>query len=68
MPYIAALAVDGNTNSDFIDGKSCSHTWGSSSLPSFWTVDLGLSLYVTGIRIYNRKGNSDQSDDGLFKF
>lgn len=34
----------------------CSHTYGTYSLPSSWTVELGVSIYVSGIIIFNRIG------------
>lgn len=58
--YTAALAVDGNIENQ-VEKLSCSHTWGDPSLPSYWTVDLGLPLYITKIIIYNRAGILDQN-------
>ncbi|XP_045156989.2 uncharacterized protein LOC123523372 [Mercenaria mercenaria] len=53
--YPASLAVDGNTDGYFKHG-SCSHTIGNTSVDASWTVDLGKSVNVTGIVIYNRDG------------
>ena len=47
----ASLAVDGNTNRDYIQG-SCSHT--NSQNDPWWRVDLGASLPVAEVVIVNR--------------
>ncbi|XP_060595140.1 receptor-type tyrosine-protein phosphatase kappa-like [Ruditapes philippinarum] len=57
--YPASLAVDGNNNTDFLQG-SCSHTSALSydnARYDFaeWTVDLGAYYNITGIIIYNRQ-------------
>lgn len=56
LNYTAALPVDGNIDTKDFGANPCSHTWASSLSPSYWIVELGLPLYVTGIIIYNRKG------------
>ena len=48
----ADLAVDGNTNSSFRSGGSCSHTLGTT--PAWWLVDLADVFWISRLVIYNR--------------
>jgi hypothetical protein len=48
---IAALAVDGSTDGNFIHG-SCTHT--DTNNPAWWAVDLGQEIQVGRVRITNR--------------
>ncbi|XP_070574606.1 uncharacterized protein [Ptychodera flava] len=50
---VAASAVDGNTNADFHQGDSCTHT--SFEFEPWWKVDLGDEYVVNHIVITNRK-------------
>ena len=50
-------AVNNETN-DINNGdpRICSHTtWGSTTIPAWWQVDLDDTYRLTGIRIYNRQ-------------
>ncbi|CAH1272632.1 TNR [Branchiostoma lanceolatum] len=49
---VASRAVDGNTNTDFGSGGSCTHT-AKQATPSWW-VDLGQSYMVRRVVIFNR--------------
>ena len=46
-----ALAVDGNSNTDFHQ-YSCIHTLEQAN--PWWAVDLGVKLYVRGVKFTNR--------------
>ncbi|XP_078616379.1 uncharacterized protein LOC144884783 [Branchiostoma floridae x Branchiostoma japonicum] len=48
----ASRAVDGNTDPDLTNGKSCTHTNGEDS--ASWWVDLGQAYMVDRVVIYNR--------------
>jgi len=51
-------AVNGITDHSN-DASKCAHTyWDDISSPSWWKVDLGDKLRITGIQIYNRDRNS----------
>ncbi|XP_055956286.1 multiple epidermal growth factor-like domains protein 10 [Patella vulgata] len=50
---VASRAVDGDTNSDFDNGKSCTHTLEVRS--GWWCVDLQQLYYFNQIIIYNRQ-------------
>ena len=55
-------AVDGNTNHDW-GGRSITHTnEGEKKKPQWWEVDLGTSVSVDKIVLYNRKDFSHRSD------
>jgi len=49
--YVASRANDGNKNTDMFAG-SCAHT-GEATNP-WWAVDLGVALYVHGVKFTNR--------------
>ena len=49
--YGPDLANDGNTNPDFYGG-SCMSTWAESN--PWYAVDLGMELYVSGVKFTNR--------------
>ncbi|XP_050403287.1 receptor-type tyrosine-protein phosphatase kappa isoform X2 [Patella vulgata] len=53
---IASRAVDGNTDSDYDNGKSCTHTTEGQS--GWWCVDLQQLYYFNQIKIYNRKNTT----------
>ena len=54
-------AVDGNTNHDW-GGRSITHTnEGEKKKPQWWEVDLGTSVSVDKIVLYNRKDFSHRS-------
>ncbi|XP_055956295.1 cell death abnormality protein 1 [Patella vulgata] len=48
---VASRAVDGNTNSDFNIGQSCTHT--PEGVSGWWCVDLQQLYYFNQIKIYN---------------
>ncbi|XP_035696696.1 uncharacterized protein LOC118430094 [Branchiostoma floridae] len=48
----ASRAVDGNTDPDLTNGKSCTHTNGEDN--ASWWVDLGQAYMVDRVVIYNR--------------
>jgi len=50
----AMKAVDGDTNGDLENGKSCTHTDSKSDTPPWWRVDLGSSAAVESVTIWNR--------------
>ena len=54
----ARLAVDGNTNGDYFEAKSTTHTAGEDN--PWWEVDLGSEVPVAHIHVHNR------TDGGLF--
>ncbi len=59
---VPARAVDGNTNHDW-GGRSITHTnEGEKKKPQWWEVDLGASVSVDKIVLYNRKDFSHRSD------
>jgi len=47
----AHLANDGNNNTDFDQG-SCASSWAQAD--PWWAVDLGVKLYVHGVKFTNR--------------
>jgi hypothetical protein len=49
---IASEAVDGNTDSNYERGKSCSHT--SFDKKAWWAVDLGAASSISSVTITNR--------------
>ena len=49
--YGPDLANDGNKNTDF-DEESCISTW--AEVNPWYAVDLGVKLYVSGIKFTNR--------------
>jgi len=51
---VAGKAVDGDTNGDMENGKSCTHTDSKSDTPPWWRVDLGSSAAVESVTIWNR--------------
>jgi len=53
QPYVAALAVDGNTDGSIYSGL-VTHTSGESETNPWWMVSLAEKSYVAYIRIYNR--------------
>ncbi|KAJ8038259.1 Sushi, von Willebrand factor type A, EGF and pentraxin domain-containing protein 1 [Holothuria leucospilota] len=50
----ANRAVDGNTNGSYMTGESCSHTR-PDTRNHWWYVDLGSSISVSEVVIYNRQ-------------
>ena len=52
---VAERAIDGNKNTDYNAGGQ-THTDGSGSIAPWWEVDLGKSVPVERIEVYNRKG------------
>ena len=44
---VSSRAVDGDTNSKFFDGKSCTHTGGPG--PQWWMVDLQITALITKV-------------------
>ena len=55
---MAGKAVDGDRNSDFLNG-SCSHTLDNTDYtPTWWMVDLGEDLTVTNVIITSRDEGS----------
>ena len=44
---VSSRAVDGDTNSKFFDGKSCTHTSGPA--PQWWMVDLQMTARITKV-------------------
>jgi len=53
------LAIDGNTNGDYNAAKSTTHT--AQSNDPWWEVDLGGSVPIDAIRVWNRTDNNLQS-------
>ena len=49
---VASLAVDGDTNGHWLQGRSCSHSDGE--FRPWWAVDLGSSTSVLDVEITNR--------------
>jgi len=47
------LAVDGNTNTQFLISNTCSHT-GSGDMNPWWVVDLGQMFDIQGVILFNR--------------
>ena len=45
-------AVDGNTDTDFMNGSSCTHTLEESN--PWWMVDLGYEADISRVEITNR--------------
>ena len=52
---VAERAIDGNKNPDYNAGGQ-THTDGFGSIAPWWEVDLGKSVPVEKIEVYNRKG------------
>ena len=52
---MAERAIDGNKNPDYNAGGQ-THTDGFGSIAPWWEVDLGKSVPVEKIEVYNRKG------------
>lgn len=52
----ASRAVDGNKDTDLLEGRSCSHT-GTSLHHNWWHVDILEAAVVYEVRITNRGGN-----------
>ena len=50
-PYSASRANDGDHNPDMFAG-SCAHTVDCTN--PWWSVDLGVALYVLGVKFTNR--------------
>jgi len=51
-------AVDGDTTNSF-NASKCAHTeWNTWNTEAWWSVDLGDTYKITGIKIYNRERNS----------
>ena len=50
--YNASLAVDGNTDGNFLDTNSCTAT--TSQLSPWWAVDMGTTRHVDAVQISNR--------------
>ena len=50
---VAERAIDGNTNQDYDEGKSISHTGKGDD--NWWKLDLGSSYYIESIKIWNRQ-------------
>jgi len=48
---ISGRAVDGNTNSNFHTGNSCSHTENSNG---WWYVDLQRTYLINNVKVYSR--------------
>lgn len=57
-------AIDGNTNTHYIDGRSCTHTWPADK-PAWWRLDLLKAAVVTKVKIWNR---SDCCSERLSNF
>ena len=49
---LSSRAVDGDTNTDYLAGSSCTHTNGENN--PWWRVDLGRTRSVTSVKIWNR--------------
>ena len=49
---VSSRAVDGNTNSDYFGGSSCTHT--NRQRNAWWRVDLGRVWAVGKVKITNR--------------
>ena len=52
--YSAQYANDGNRNPHLINGP-CVHTLSETN--PWWAVDLGVALYVYGVKFVNREGS-----------
>lgn len=55
----AELAIDGNTNGAFHDSMSVTHTENETN--PWWQVDLGKSLPINSVVVWNRTDNNLQS-------
>ena len=53
-PYYAQYANDGGHGTDLQTGP-CAHT--NTSTNPWWAVDLGVPLYVAGVKFTNRNSN-----------
>ena len=58
-------AVDGNTNDQFISGRSCTHTENGGEQPEWWQVDLGSAANVISVRLTNRQDCCEQRLGGV---
>jgi len=54
--YPASYANDGNDGTDMYNGGTCIHT--NSATNPWWAVDLGVALYVYGVKFSNRGDGS----------
>ena len=52
--WTAKLANDGSHNTDIRSPPHCAHT--NSDVNPWWAVDLGIALYVFGVKFTNRGG------------
>jgi len=50
--YTSGYANDGNHNTTLFGGGYCMHT--NSATNPWWAVDLGVALYVVGVKFTNR--------------
>jgi len=53
ITYYARYANDGNLGQDLINGP-CAHT--ETATNPWWAVDLGVALFVDGVKFFNRNG------------
>ena len=61
----AGRAVDGNSDGDYNNG-SVTHT-DPEAAGTWWEVDLGASVKIDSIRVYNRRGNADRLEGFTLK-
>jgi len=59
----SSRAVDGDTEARYHDGNTCTHT--EVDMNAWWSVDLGSSVDVVSVLVYNRVDCCDQRTAGL---
>jgi len=65
---LSSLAVDGNTDGNYANG-SVTHTLdGNAAMEPWWQVDLGSTVAIDSIRIWNRTDCCDQRLKGFYLF